>query len=155
MTAELAATKPRVGSRKLRRWLARMGLRKDAREHTENLSEPPHFQRDLGITGWLGEAGPDNIVGQAYRPTALNEHIRLALYDGERFLAWTVADKPRRNLIERGVGDGHYGFWFPLPPALRDGRPHELDIRIAGTAVSLLERPIFVRAAPIPSEPSA
>lgn len=40
------------------------------------------------------------------------------------------ASRPRSELRDRGMGDGHYGFWFPQPPGvLADGSRVVLEVR--------------------------
>lgn len=105
----------------------------------------PRFRSGIGVEGWVGEANAERIVGRAYRPNQLDRRLELALYDGERFVTSLIADLRREDLVQRGIGDGCYGFAFHIPTAIRDGQPHELDIRIARTAQSLLRQPVRVR----------
>jgi hypothetical protein len=48
-----------------------------------------------------------------------------------------TADEKRPALRRTGKGDGCHGFRFPTPGLLRDGRRHELSIRVADTGLLL------------------
>jgi len=103
-----------------------------------------------GLKGLLDKMDKDGIGGWACwieRPT---ERVKLAFYEGERFLGSTTADRLRNDLAKQGIGDGRVAFLLPMPKGFADGRPHRLDIRLASTAKSVLERPILVTPMPPP-----
>jgi hypothetical protein len=54
------------------------------------------------------------------------------------------ADGYRENLKRAGIGDGKHGFVFQLPHQLRDGKPHSVRARIAGTNLTDLANPLNV-----------
>ena len=43
------------------------------------------------------------------------------------------------SLAEAGIGDGTYGYSIEPPLSLKDGRPHQVSVRITGTDVLLRE----------------
>lgn len=47
----------------------------------------------------------------------------------------------RPDLLAAGVGDGRHAFSFPVPPRLKDGLPHLLDVRFAADGSSLISSP--------------
>lgn len=65
----------------------------------------------------------------------------IAVYAGEQRLGTVVADLFRQDLVDAGIGHGQYGFTFEAPDALRDGQPHAVTLRIAGTDVALSGTP--------------
>lgn len=75
--------------------------------------------------GWFAK-------GWAFNPERPGERVRLVLWcDGKRATEF-VADQYRVDLGAAGLGDGHCAFEVRLPDDLLDGRPHRLEVAIAG-----------------------
>jgi membrane protein involved in D-alanine export len=53
------------------------------------------------------------------------------------------ADELREDLLDRGMGTGHYGFHFLLPPSVRDGREHWVMPVIMGPPIKVFTGPDF------------
>lgn len=94
---------------------------------------PPHL-----IGGWARDSGhPDTS-------------LTIRVYEDERLLGTVVADLPRQDLVDAGIGHGRYGFLFEAPEALRDGQPHAITLNIAGTDIALSGTPrVVVHAPPV------
>jgi len=56
-----------------------------------------------------------------------------------------TADDLREDLLERGMGTGHYGYHFPLPPSARDGREHWIMPVIVGNPPRIFNGPDFAQ----------
>ena len=56
-------------------------------------------------------------------------------------MAYLTADLLREDLRDLGVGTGRYGFIFPVPRSIRDGKPHLISLKIAGTDFELKTSP--------------
>jgi hypothetical protein len=95
------------------------------------------------------EGGVDRIDGEAIAGWACDARhpgVKLSLdllCDGKR-LGSVFAEELRDDLAEAGKGDGRCAFSFPTPAGLRDGRVHLLEIKVAGTEVSLNGTPVRV-----------
>ena len=50
----------------------------------------------------------------------------------------------RKDLKERGYGDGRHGFWFESPWWVRDGNPHTIEIRDAATGKPVQGTPMIL-----------
>ena len=105
-----------------------------------------------GLKGLLDRVDGEGIGGWACWPERPTERVKLAFYDGERFLGVRTADRMRQDLVKKGIGDGRVAFFLPLPQTLADGKPHRLDVRLAATAQSVLACPIEVTTLPAPGK---
>jgi chromosome segregation ATPase len=103
------------------------------------------FNRAAGVEGFLDGFGPSRIQGWLYRPDRPSESLRITLYDGERFLCTVVADRTRADVARKGAATNRCGFDLPVPQQLLDGKVHQIDIRLAGTAISLLQQPLLIK----------
>ena len=43
----------------------------------------------------------------------------------------------RKDLLDAKIGTGKYGFEYPIPPSLKDGKPHVIKLRPEGTDYEL------------------
>lgn len=80
-----------------------------------------------GYRGALNTADCQQIIGWAtdrYDPARLQS---VEIYDGVRLLGTAPA-----NLLRKDLLDG-FGFNFQTPQSLRDGKPHWIIVKIAGT----------------------
>ena len=94
-----------------------------------------------GFTGYLEAISPA-LVGWVCSPSR-DECLSIALYLDERLVGIARASESRHDLIMAGH-QGARVFAIPVPGALVDGRFHEIDLRLAGTAQSLFSRPLTV-----------
>lgn len=79
----------------------------------------------------------DVISGWAWDQTRPDVPIDVDIYDGTTLLARVSANIFRQGLYYYGVGDGRHGFSFPTPASLRDGQPHSIRVRYAGTDIDI------------------
>jgi GT2 family glycosyltransferase len=112
---------------------------------------PMPFLGIAGIVGQLDELEDGALVGWIMDRSSPAQPIRLALFDGERFITSTFANQHRGDVKAAGFGTGDYGFRLPLPAALMDGKPHRLNIRQVGSADDLLPASIPFSAAVAPA----
>jgi hypothetical protein len=69
--------------------------------------------------------------GWAWDPLFPNSPISVdVLVDGVYFQT-IPADRLRPELTTAGKGDGRHGFVWPIPAALKNGRPHRITVRFA------------------------
>jgi DNA repair exonuclease SbcCD ATPase subunit len=108
------------------------------------------FDTASGVEGFLDRFGPTSIAGWLYDRDRPAEPLSIAIYDGERFLCSAGANRNRPDVARAGKAGSRCGFDFSVPAALFDGKPHEIDIRIAGTARSLLADRIVIQLASMP-----
>ena len=85
--------------------------------------------------------GPVTINGWAWDTTQPDKPVKLDILDGTKLVKTITADKFSEGLLKAGKGNGAHGFALPVPPELRDGQPHTIRVRIAGTSLDLKNTP--------------
>jgi hypothetical protein len=88
------------------------------------------------VAGWARDA---------VRPA---EPVTVEILDNDVRIGLVRADTYRRDLHAGFKGDGRHAFVFRLPTALRDGRPHRLRTRIAGSNFELVGSGKLIACAP-------
>jgi hypothetical protein len=83
----------------------------------------------------------NSIKGWSWNVRRPNDPVRIELYDGDSLIATVSADLFRKDLQDAGKGNGAHGFEFPVPPALKDGRPHEIRVKVTDTGNGLIGTP--------------
>ena len=82
-----------------------------------------------GVSGWVRDQN---------HPA---DRVKVTIFDGDTQVGTTVADRLRPDLATAGVGDGTYGFRYILPAALRDGRLHQIRVKVSATQTDLTSTP--------------
>jgi hypothetical protein len=88
------------------------------------------------VQGSLDVVGSTAIEGWAMDTTKPTNPVTVDLYDGDALLASVPAKVFRQDLLAAGRGDGNHGFAFPVPPGLKDGKPHTIHAKCAGVELS-------------------
>jgi hypothetical protein len=81
------------------------------------------------------------IVGWAYDYDHRDDAVTVELYDGQEMLGSIKADKLRKDLADKKIGTGKYGFQFAIPASLKDGKPHEIHAKLKDTTFELKNSP--------------
>ncbi|WP_291295583.1 hypothetical protein [Elioraea sp.] len=90
--------------------------------------------------GFVEARTHDRILGWAWDPGRPEARLGIALVDGERIVARTVADQGRDDLARNGIGDGAHAFGFLLDDGLRS-RAATLDVAVMGEEGALIRLP--------------
>jgi hypothetical protein len=104
------------------------------------------------------------IYGWAWDANRPDNPIDVDIYDGATRVTTISANIFRSDLLQAGVGNGYHGFTYAVDGLLKNGQPHSIRVRFAGTNVDLSNTPksitcgtvavsINVNLAP-PSDPS-
>lgn len=104
-----------------------------------------------GYEGAHEATGCEAITGWARDTTRPERRIEVEIYDGQRRLGAATADRAADR--PNAPGDGH-AFRFVPPPALADGRPHSISVRIAASNRALAHTPQILTCPP-PAPPLA
>jgi hypothetical protein len=75
----------------------------------------------------------DTVSGWALDPREPYASVFVDVYFDGVFYARVPANVFRGDLRAVGIGDGWYGFSYPIPQSLRDGAAHTVEVRFAGT----------------------
>lgn len=98
---------------------------------TQSNSPAPAYEGFHDITNCNG------ILGWAWDKNRPNEPVKVELYDGDKLLATVMAEDFRQDLVAAGIGNGNHGFTYPVPPRLKDEKPHTIRMKYAGTEIYL------------------
>lgn len=96
---------------------------------------PPTYE------GFHDAANCTGLVGWAWDASRPDEPIKVDVYDGDRLLTTLTADEFRQDLLNSKKGNGRHNFSYPLPAQLKDGKPHSIRVRFAGTNTDLGNTP--------------
>jgi hypothetical protein len=88
------------------------------------------------------------IIGWAWDQAQPDAALDIDVYDGTRLLMRVNANQFRRDLSQAQKGNGQHGLTIPTPSSLWDGRPHDIYLKFAGTAVTLHNGPRQITCAP-------
>jgi len=95
---------------------------------------PPTFggpANGCAFQGVLESSDCSKASGWAWDPKFPNTPISVdVLVDGV-FRETIPANQFRQDLVTSGRGDGRHGFVWPIPAALKNGKPHQITARIA------------------------
>jgi hypothetical protein len=95
----------------------------------------PHYE------GFHDSNGPSTISGWAWDVTHPDRFVPVDIYDGEQLIATIAADRFSEGLKKAGIGNGRHVFAYAVRERLKDGRPHMIRVRIAGTGLDLKTTP--------------
>ena len=109
--------------------------------------EPLEATAPANFRAHLDEVSDTEISGWIMRPDEPSHRCVVALKEGTRVLARTVASRFRPDLVPAGIGDGCHAFTLAMPRALLDGEEHVLDIVEEETGFSLTAEPVRWRSA--------
>lgn len=85
-------------------------------------------------------AGCNTISGWAWDANNPGGTVSVDIYDGNMFIGTTTANMYREDLLNV-LGSPYHGFSFPTPASLKNGAPHSVNIKFAGTNILLPNSP--------------
>jgi GT2 family glycosyltransferase len=101
--------------------------------------------RQLGLIGYVHSSTKDTISGWAMHIPPREERVALDLLADGAVVATMRAELFREDLRTGGVGDGRFGFAFPIPATHRGKPVRQLGVVIAGTGTHLVGSPVALR----------
>jgi hypothetical protein len=87
--------------------------------------------------GKLDAVNKQEIGGWVWDANQPNAALQVDIYDGDTKLLTVMANMDRSDVRKAGRGTGKYGFSFPPPDKLKDGKPHTIHARVTGTDTEL------------------
>jgi len=91
--------------------------------------------------GYLDKADYDEISGWVWNMSRPDTSVYVDIYDNGTFLCVLKSDKYRRDLAIAGKGTGKHAFNCFAPSLLKDGKPHSIQVKVAGTNFELTSSP--------------
>jgi hypothetical protein len=81
------------------------------------------------------------IAGWAWDRNQPNTPISLDIYDGTTLIGTVTANVFRPDLLSGGIGNGSHGFVLATPASLKNGQPHSIRVKFAGTPTDIFVTP--------------
>ncbi|MCE7070998.1 T9SS type A sorting domain-containing protein [Dyadobacter sp. CY327] len=97
--------------------------------------------------GYFEAADCNTVAGWAWDKNDINAAVVVELLENGTVYATATANIYKEYIKTAGHGTGKYGFSIPLPAALKDGKAHQLSIRVQGSTVLLNNSPKTVTCA--------
>lgn len=88
-------------------------------------AKPPNY------SGAVDTVNCTAISGWVWNSANASEDIKADFYVDGKLVGTVPAKNPRPDL--KGIGTGNYGFGLPVPPELKDGNPHTVNVKVAGS----------------------
>jgi cephalosporin hydroxylase len=107
----------------------------------------PWALRGGGVAGYIDRFGPERVEGWAQYQTDKAARVTIELWEDGAAIGTVTADQWRKDLEETRQGDGRWSMGAAVPEALRDGRVHRLELRLAGQMAPVLDHPVAVQFA--------
>jgi hypothetical protein len=89
------------------------------------------------IDGFFDHATCEQVNGWVYAPEYPRQRVTLEILIDDEVVASTRANLPRPDLLSGEKGDGQYGFAMELPARAKDGREHQISVRVVGAGLLL------------------
>lgn len=102
------------------------------------VASAPTDRASPGYDGYHDVADCDTISGWVWDGSQPDTPIKVDIYDGDVPFATLTANVFRQDLLDAGKGDGRHGFYCTVPFWLKDGKPHCIRVKVAGTDVELI-----------------
>ena len=83
--------------------------------------------------GFLDQADCQTIAGWAHDLRQPDTVVNIDIYDGDTLLNTVPADCLRLDLFLAGKRNGRQAFFIKVPSWMKDGKPHSIRVRVAGT----------------------
>jgi hypothetical protein len=111
-------------------------------------TEPGATELPPDLDGYMDQASCEQITGWAWDKNHPERPVKIEVFDNGSPVAFLTADHLREDLRDLGIGTGKYGFVYPIPRSLRDGKPHLVSLKIAGSEFELNESPQELTCSP-------
>ena len=106
------------------------------------------MQASTQFEGYDDVADCTRIAGWAWDASQPDSPVSVDLYRDGVLFARALADLFRIDLRDSGKGNGVHGFDVATPAAVKDGQPHDITVRYAGTAQDLYWTPTTLVCVP-------
>ena len=99
------------------------------------------------LRGHLDRATRQDVIGWACDEAHPNRPVALLILDNGELLDRVLADQPRPDLAERGLGDGQCGFALHLPQGLNALTRHVIHVLRESDGAELDNSPVLIEPA--------
>ncbi|WP_128545329.1 CotH kinase family protein [Larkinella soli] len=113
-----------------------------------NGETPPPGPVTGNFEGYLDGADCNSFRGWIWDRNKPNLSLPIEILDGNTVVGTATASNFRQDLKDKGKGNGMHGYVFLTPPALKDGNPHAISVRVTGSSFILKGSPKSITCAP-------
>ena len=98
--------------------------------------------------GFCEVANCEQIIGWVWDWKEDETKLTVEFFEDARLVASATAGDFRADLVTAEIGDGKHAFRIATPAQLKDGKPHTIHLRVAGTKFELKGSPKTIQCAP-------
>jgi hypothetical protein len=102
---------------------------------------------NCAISGELLKADCEIIEGWIWDKNNPGKNLIVQLWIDQNFVKTVTANIFREHLKTAGIGTGNYGFAIPYPESIRDGKTHNISVRLEDSSYELAGSPKAVTCA--------
>ncbi len=88
---------------------------------------------NCAIEGKIDQFDCYSIIGWAWDGNNPASELNIEILDGDEVIISTTANLFREELKTAGYGTGKYGFRIDTPASIKDGKAHQLSVRVKGS----------------------
>ncbi len=104
-------------------------------------TQVPPLVKGIPYSGFLEGANCTEIAGWVWNKNQPEVALKVEICDDDRVIQTIEASELRDDLVKNSIGTGKYGFRLPTPAQFKDGQPHTVRVRVAGTLLELRKSP--------------
>lgn len=108
---------------------------------------PKIINCSAALEGSHDGANCDTISGWAWSSLLPTTPINVDVYIDNVLFTTVPANQFRQDLLDAGKGNGFHAFVLATPGFIKDGQPHSIRIRYAGTNIDVTNTPLSVTCA--------
>ncbi|MDQ3918797.1 MAG: hypothetical protein M3348_10000, partial [Acidobacteriota bacterium] len=77
------------------------------------------------------------VSGWVWDSANPNADLKVDVFIDNKLAESIPAKNPRPDLKKAGLGTGNYGYSFKVPDTVKDGKPHAVSVKVAGSDYAL------------------
>ena len=86
-----------------------------------------------GLVGYIDNVDCAALVGWVLNREHPEQPVNLEIYVDDKLQSVLKGGQFRKDLLDAGIGSGNYGFSYPIPINLKDGRRHMIKVKVQNT----------------------
>jgi hypothetical protein len=107
-------------------------------------SPPGQDKAAANFVACIDEVNEKGIAGWAWDSHSPNFPLTVEVYVDDTQLASVSADQFRPDLRDAGIGDGRHAFTLPTSVLPKDGKPHAVRVKVAGTGGTIVQKGVLL-----------
>jgi anaerobic magnesium-protoporphyrin IX monomethyl ester cyclase len=96
------------------------------------------------IRGNLDAVKDSFVSAWVWSPLFKDLRLSIEIYIDNEKLTSVTANRYRGDLLNAGIGDGHYSIYYQLPNTINDGQRHTVSCKVEGSEYMLSKEPFII-----------